>query len=211
MRFHIIALALLAAPLSAQQQPRQLTADDYARAERYLGATTGPLVTGNGGRPTWLADGRLWYRAVVPNGSAFFIVDPARRTRESGLRPGATRRGARRRVRRPDRWQPDCHSRRSSSRRTAARSRSAFRTGAGTAISSATPVRAADSTAGVARAARTRACRPTAAWAVFIRDYNLWAKDLATRARDAAHDRRRQGFRLRDRQRRLDAQRATRS
>src|SRR6476659_3415347 len=81
MRSSFIALLLLAAPLVAQQ-PRQLTADDYARAERALGANTMPLVTGLGVRPTWLADGRFWYRTTVPNGSAFFVVDPAKKTRE---------------------------------------------------------------------------------------------------------------------------------
>jgi len=85
MRLRPILLLLLAAPLGAPaaQPPRQLTADDYARAERFLGATTAPLVTGTGVRPTWLPDARFWYRTNVPNGTAFFIVDPARRARES--------------------------------------------------------------------------------------------------------------------------------
>ncbi|HEU4631228.1 MAG TPA: DPP IV N-terminal domain-containing protein, partial [Gemmatimonadaceae bacterium] len=85
MRLHRLTPLLLAAPLAAPlaaQQPRQLTAEDYARAERFLGATTAPLVTGTGVRPTWLPDGRFWYRVSVPDGHAFFIVDPARRTRE---------------------------------------------------------------------------------------------------------------------------------
>jgi dipeptidyl-peptidase-4 len=82
MRHYPIALLLVAAPLFAQA-PRQLTAADYARAERYLGATTAPLVTGSGVRPTWLPDGRFWYRTTVPNGSAFYMVDPVRRTREA--------------------------------------------------------------------------------------------------------------------------------
>jgi dipeptidyl aminopeptidase/acylaminoacyl peptidase len=79
---HSLVLLLLAAPATAQQ-PRQLTAQDYARAERFLGANAAPLVSGIGARPTWLADGRFWYRTTVPTGSAFFLVDPARRTREA--------------------------------------------------------------------------------------------------------------------------------
>jgi dipeptidyl aminopeptidase/acylaminoacyl peptidase len=82
MRLRSFAPLLLAAPLAAQS-PRQLTSDDYARAERFLGATTAPLVTGIGVRPTWTEDGRFWYRTGVPGGSAFFVVDPARRTREA--------------------------------------------------------------------------------------------------------------------------------
>ena len=80
MRLSLPTLLLIAASLGAQS-PRQLTAADYARAERFLGATTAPLVTGSGVRPTWLPDGRLWYRTSVPAGSAFFMVDPTRRTR----------------------------------------------------------------------------------------------------------------------------------
>ncbi len=85
MRLRILSSILplvLAGPLAAQQ-PLQLTAADYARAERALAPNVAPLVSGLAGRPTWLADGRFWYRATAPNGSAFFIVDPARRTRES--------------------------------------------------------------------------------------------------------------------------------
>ncbi|HEX6631245.1 MAG TPA: DPP IV N-terminal domain-containing protein [Gemmatimonadaceae bacterium] len=76
----LLLVAPLAAPLLAQQ-PRQLTAEDYARAERALGTTTAPLVTGTGVRPTWLPDGRFWYRVSVPDGTAYMVVDPAKRTR----------------------------------------------------------------------------------------------------------------------------------
>jgi len=87
MRAHYRSVAvfiLLALPLAAQQ-PRQLTADDYARAERYLGTTTAPLVSGSNVRPTWLGDGRLWYRTTVPNGTSFVLVDPVRGSRVSAF------------------------------------------------------------------------------------------------------------------------------
>jgi dipeptidyl aminopeptidase/acylaminoacyl peptidase len=86
MRVHyrpLVSLVLLASPLAAQS--RQLTADDYARAERYLGTNTAPLVSGSNVRPTWLADGRFWYRTTVPNGSSFVLVDPVRGTRVSAF------------------------------------------------------------------------------------------------------------------------------
>ena len=82
MRHFFVALLVIATPLAAQS-PRQLTAEDYARAEKFLGTNTLPLVTGFGVRPTWLEDGRFWYRTTVANGSGFFVVDPARRTREA--------------------------------------------------------------------------------------------------------------------------------
>jgi dipeptidyl aminopeptidase/acylaminoacyl peptidase len=81
MRIHALALLLLAVPAAAQQ-PRQLTAEDYARAERRLAAHTTPLVTGTAGPPTWTADGRFWYRSNTAEGARYFMVDPARGTRE---------------------------------------------------------------------------------------------------------------------------------
>jgi dipeptidyl-peptidase-4 len=85
MRIHAIALLVLALPLAAPaaaQQPARLTAEDYARAERFLGANTFPLVSGIGVRPTWLDDGRFWYRVTTHGGAAFYLVDPERGTRE---------------------------------------------------------------------------------------------------------------------------------
>jgi len=76
----LILAASLAVPLAAQQPP-QVTADDYARAERFLGAATWRLVSGTANRPTWLDDGRFWYQATTEGGTAFILVDPARRTR----------------------------------------------------------------------------------------------------------------------------------
>src|SRR6267378_307378 len=66
---HILKLAaiLLACvfPALAQQSsdaPRALTASDYARAERWMGYNTNPLVFGAGIRPAWQGDDRFWYR-----------------------------------------------------------------------------------------------------------------------------------------------------
>jgi dipeptidyl aminopeptidase/acylaminoacyl peptidase len=123
MRLHRAAFLLLAAPLAAQQ-PRQLTADDYARAERFLAPSAAPLVTGTGVQPTWLPDGRFWYRTSTPTGYAFFMVDPARRTR--------------------------------------------------TAVSDPT------SRASVANVPPNASVSPDGKRAVFIRENNLWSRDLAT-------------------------------
>jgi len=83
MRFlRLVPLLVMAAPLAAQQS-RQLTPQDYARAERFLAANTIPLVTGFGVRPVWLEDGRFWYRTTSGTGVSVYVVDPARRTREA--------------------------------------------------------------------------------------------------------------------------------
>ena len=79
------AVLALTVPLVAQQADparRALTPDDYARAERFMNYNTTPLVVGNPGRPTWMAADRFWYRVTVPDGAEFVLIDPARGTRE---------------------------------------------------------------------------------------------------------------------------------
>jgi len=75
------AAAALALPAAAQQRP-VLTAADYAHAEQFLGYNVNPLVYGASVRPTWLAGDRFWYRNAIPEGFEFVLVDPARKTRE---------------------------------------------------------------------------------------------------------------------------------
>lgn len=59
----------------------QITANDYARAEKFLSYNTAPLVDRGPVRPNWLDGDRFWYRAMTPAGAEFYIVDPARGTR----------------------------------------------------------------------------------------------------------------------------------
>jgi dipeptidyl aminopeptidase/acylaminoacyl peptidase len=75
-----VAALVAATPLLAQQ-PRALTADDYARAERFLGYNTTPLVSGIAVRPGWLAADRFWYLNTTADGVEYVLVDPARRSR----------------------------------------------------------------------------------------------------------------------------------
>ena len=61
---------------------RSLTAADYAQAERFMSYNVTPLVLRAGVRPTWLPGDRFWYRnAVEKEGSEFILIDPARGTR----------------------------------------------------------------------------------------------------------------------------------
>ncbi len=66
----------------AQERPA-LTAADYTRAEKFLGYSANPLVLNAGVRPTWLpaSDGGFWYRVTTSRGTEFMLVDPARKTR----------------------------------------------------------------------------------------------------------------------------------
>lgn len=59
------------------QQPKVFTADDYARSEKMLGYNTGQLVDRGAVRPTFLPDGKFWYRALTPTGIEYVLVNPA--------------------------------------------------------------------------------------------------------------------------------------
>ncbi|MBT9393641.1 S9 family peptidase [Hymenobacter sp. NST-14] len=81
-----LAAAVLLAPAGAAAQARPaLTAPDYARAERFLGYNTQPLVDGSAGPPNWLANDRFWYRVLTARGSEIVLVDPARNTRTAAF------------------------------------------------------------------------------------------------------------------------------
>ena len=58
-----------------------VSAQDYARAEKFLAWNTAPLVSGATVRVTWLPGDRFWYRNSTPQGYEFVMIDAARRTR----------------------------------------------------------------------------------------------------------------------------------
>jgi dipeptidyl aminopeptidase/acylaminoacyl peptidase len=68
------ALVVFLAPLQAQTR---LTADDYSRAEQFLGYNTNRLVLHLAAQPTWVGDDRFWYRTTTENGTEFFQVEAA--------------------------------------------------------------------------------------------------------------------------------------
>ena len=81
-RFVLAACAAQLLALTAiGGQQRTLTAADYDRAARTLTPYVMPLVYGAGVRATWLPDERFWYRVTTPSGADFILVDPAKATR----------------------------------------------------------------------------------------------------------------------------------
>lgn len=65
----------------AVAQPRVFTAADYTQAEKFMGYNTTPLVFHGAVRANWLPDDRFWYRVTNAEGSEFVLVDPAHGTR----------------------------------------------------------------------------------------------------------------------------------
>src|SRR3954468_13179923 len=76
--FWACAVPLALSAVSAAQD--RVTTDDYARAARFMPSATAPLVLHTVDSPTWLPDGRLWYRSTVEEGAVLIFVDPGSRT-----------------------------------------------------------------------------------------------------------------------------------
>ncbi|HKN59674.1 MAG TPA: DPP IV N-terminal domain-containing protein [Candidatus Acidoferrales bacterium] len=93
MRFRVHALILIlfvastgvavtAAQVAAQQPSAvAVTAADYQRAEKFLTYNTSPLVF-HRVRATWLPGDRFWYRDTGPDGIEFVLFDAAHGTRQ---------------------------------------------------------------------------------------------------------------------------------
>lgn len=78
-------LATFAAFAAAQQQPRQYTAADYARAERFMSYNVQPLASAGVVRAKWLEDGRFWYRDNSEGGWSFVLVDPGTKSKTAAF------------------------------------------------------------------------------------------------------------------------------
>ncbi|NYF78477.1 S9 family peptidase [Granulicella arctica] len=78
--FMAVAAVLCTAPAVIAQQGRQLTTADYAHAESFLPYNVNPLVYHTVKDPTWLPDGRFWFHDSGPDDSTFTLVDPAKGT-----------------------------------------------------------------------------------------------------------------------------------
>ncbi|MEO5761506.1 MAG: DPP IV N-terminal domain-containing protein, partial [Vicinamibacteria bacterium] len=66
---------------SGASRPAALTAADYARAEKMLAAGVNSLVVGGSVNATWLPDDRFTYKSTTAAGSKFLLVNPLKKTR----------------------------------------------------------------------------------------------------------------------------------
>ena len=81
MRNPIAVFIFLVFSTTAYTQ-ESVTLADYERAERFLSTNTGSLVYHANVSPNWLDDGRMWYRNTIADGAEFIIVDPKAKTRK---------------------------------------------------------------------------------------------------------------------------------
>jgi len=84
MRKIIASLLFVLASIGIYAQERkQFTATDYQNAERMLGYNTSPLVDRGSLSPTWLPDGKFWYKALIPGAVEYVLINPADGSRKS--------------------------------------------------------------------------------------------------------------------------------
>lgn len=79
IRAVIVVLSCSLAPCAAQTG-RVYTTADYAQAEKFMDYNAKPLVYHSVDHPQWLADGRFWYRDYGPDGVTYMLVDPSKWT-----------------------------------------------------------------------------------------------------------------------------------
>jgi dipeptidyl aminopeptidase/acylaminoacyl peptidase len=76
--------ALLVFPIfsvSAQETGRTYTDADYAQAEKFMSYNVNPLVLHAVRDPQWLPDSRVWYRDTGPKGITYILIDPIKNTK----------------------------------------------------------------------------------------------------------------------------------
>jgi dipeptidyl-peptidase-4 len=84
-----ILLTLASCSIAASsQQPRQLSADDYAAAERFMGYNVNPLAYVGLVHAQATNDGRFWYRAASEQGLTYRMVDPTKGTNTEAFDQG---------------------------------------------------------------------------------------------------------------------------
>ncbi|WP_420147160.1 DPP IV N-terminal domain-containing protein, partial [Spirosoma sp.] len=77
--FTSFAFALIVSAFAQQRTP--LTNKDYEQAQRYVSTNAEQLVDHATVRPNWLSGDRFWYRDLNAKGGEFILVDPAKGTR----------------------------------------------------------------------------------------------------------------------------------
>ncbi|RKR83734.1 dipeptidyl aminopeptidase/acylaminoacyl peptidase [Mucilaginibacter gracilis] len=85
MNKKLLAALPLALAFAAHAQQGNLTTQDYQRAESMMTYNTEPFIDRASVRPTWLANDKFWYRVLTAQGSEFMLVDPAKGTRAAAF------------------------------------------------------------------------------------------------------------------------------
>jgi hypothetical protein len=86
MNRYLLTVTAFALALSANaQQNAPVTAKDYEHAESFLSYNTDPFIDRSSVRPNWLAGDKFWYRVSTAQGNEFILVDPVKKTRTAAF------------------------------------------------------------------------------------------------------------------------------
>lgn len=167
-------IAAMTLPGTAQSRAA-ISAADYERAERYLGYNTNPLVSNGPVQANWLPNDRFWYRTVTAAGSEFVLVDAARATKAPAFNHAAVAAALSTAM-----GKPVSATRLPFTQMTVAADGLSFAFDSDTRRWTC-DVQGASCTSGD-RPARipNSMLSPDGKLAAFIRDYNLWVRDVAT-------------------------------
>ncbi len=67
---------------ASQAEKQGLTPEDYFKAEKFLNQHTGKLVFNADVRPNWVDENHFWYRNTIPEGTEFILIDVENRKRQ---------------------------------------------------------------------------------------------------------------------------------
>lgn len=73
------------ATIAQQVNAPVLTANDYERAEKMMSYNTNSLIDFASVRPNWISNNQFWYRVLTPQGSRFMLVDALKKTRAAAF------------------------------------------------------------------------------------------------------------------------------
>jgi dipeptidyl aminopeptidase/acylaminoacyl peptidase len=85
----VFGIALIGLSLAVPQSTRVVTSADYDRAVRMLAPALNGLVVNDTVNVTWLPDGRFRYVRTTSNGTETVVIDPVKKTRETAATPPA--------------------------------------------------------------------------------------------------------------------------
>ncbi len=190
MRRFLAAAAVLMISLSTRaQQKDSLPLAAYERAASFLAEPLDSLVHGANIRPNWLPGDRFWYAVSTQKGTEFVLIDPVKKKRSAAFdqaRLATALAAATGKSYHPYylpfrqfRFSDDGAAILFSAEKK--RWRYLLKENRVEADTSTTPVAEEPELPMMARRGSNEALSPDGKKAAFIRDYNLWVRDLATK------------------------------
>jgi dipeptidyl aminopeptidase/acylaminoacyl peptidase len=85
MKRIIFSLLFLLLTICAWAQVKSVSKEEYTRAEGFLSYTTQQYIDHGSVNPNWLTGDKFWYRVLVSGGSEFVLVDPVKGTKTAAF------------------------------------------------------------------------------------------------------------------------------